>query len=125
MALSLRYALPSSLVSSSSPVTYSLNYDLFDNVQFYQPVLRTKIMTPSGFRLNSLTSAVPYTESGNQILFLVSPVTPLSNLSLSMNYGLSPFWASLPAFAWTILLELAVVFAVLVFPPRPGTVFSC
>ena len=122
MAVSLRYDLPSSLVSSPSPGMYSLNYDLFDNVQFYQPVLRTKIMTPSGFRLNSLTSAVPYTVSGNQILFQVSPVTPLSNLSLSMNYGLSPFWASLPPLAWTILLELAVVFAVLVFQPSAGTV---
>src|SRR5437867_12454237 len=39
-----------------------------------------------------------------------------------MNYGLSPFWASLPPLAWTILLELAVVFAVLVFQPSAGTV---
>jgi hypothetical protein len=77
---------------------------------------------PTGFRLNSLTSLVPYTVSGNQILFQVSPVTPLSNLALSMNYGLSPFWASLPPLAWTILLELAVVFAVLVYQPVAGTV---
>src|SRR5207245_9818818 len=100
----------------------SLNYDRFYTVQFYQPGFGTRIMTPRGFRLNSLTSDVPYTISGNQILFQVSPVTPLSNLSFSMNYGLSPFWATLPPLAWTILLELAVVFAVLVFQPGTATV---
>jgi len=95
VVVTLHFDLPSSLVSSPSPGAYSLNYDLLDNVQFYQPVLRTKIVMPTGLRLNSLTSPVPYTVSGNQILFQASPLTPLSNLSLSMNYGLSPFWASL------------------------------
>ena len=122
LVVTLHFDLPSSLVSSPSPGAYSLNYDLLDNVQFYQPVLRTKIVMPTGLRLNSLTSPVPYTVSGNQILFQASPLTPLSNLSLSMNYGLSPFWASLPPLAWTILLELAVVFAVLVYQPVAGTV---
>ena len=122
MAVNLKYDLPSSIVSSSSPGTYNLNFELFENTQFYESVLRTKIVTPTGFRQNSLVSAVPYTISGNQILFQVSPVTPFSNLSFSMSYGLSPFWASLSPLAWTVLLELAVVFALLVFQPSAETV---
>src|SRR5207245_10403361 len=58
----------------------------------------------------------------NHSFFQVPPVKPLSNLSLSMNYGLSTFWASVPPLAWTILLELAVVFAVLVFQTGTATV---
>ncbi len=121
MAVNLKYDLPSSIVSSPSPGSYGLNFELFENTQFYQSVLRTKIVTPTGFRQNSLLSAVPYTISGNQILFQVSPVTPFSNLSFSMSYGLSPFWASFSPLAWTILVELAVVFAVLVFQPSTET----
>jgi hypothetical protein len=122
IAVNLKYDLPSSIISSPSPGTYNLNFELFENTQFYQSVLRTRIVTPTGFRQNSLVSAVPYTVSGNQILFQVSPVTPFSNLSFSMSYGLSPFWASFSPLAWTILAELAVVFAVLVFQPSAETV---
>ena len=76
-----------------------MSFRLLDNVKFFEPVLQTKILTPVGFRLDSL-SGQTFTISGNQILVQVSTVTPMSNLSFTMDYQLDPFWASLSALGW-------------------------
>src|SRR5207302_10308060 len=67
--------------------------------KFFEPVLEVKILTPVGFRLDSL-SGQTFTISGNKILVQVSTVTPMSNLSFTMDYQLDPFWASLSARGW-------------------------
>ncbi len=104
--------LPSTYISSSSLGTFTLNFAAFNNVKFYEPMLTTKIVTPMGFKLNTLTGQVPQT-SGGQVVLQVSPLTPSSNLGFSMTYQLSPFWASLSPLAWAGLLEAALAGSVL------------
>ena len=111
---------PSTYISTSSLGTFTVNFALFDNVQFYAPSLQTKIVTPSGFRLNSLTGQVPQI-SGNQISLLASPVTPASSLGFSMTYQLDPFWSSLSPLSWVGLVEGALAAGVLAVLSRPGT----
>src|SRR5216684_6954910 len=114
------YALsPSTYISTSSLGTFTVNFALFDNVQFYAPSLQTKIITPSGFRLNSLTGQVPQI-SGNQISLLASPVTPVSSLGFSMTYQLDPFWSSLSPLSWVGLVEAALAAGALAVLSRPS-----
>jgi len=116
----ISYALsPSTYISSSSLGTFTVNFALFNNVQFYAPSLKTTIVTPSGFRLNSFTGQVPQI-SGNQISLLASPVTPVSGLGFSMTYQLDPFWASLGPLSWVGLVEAALAAGVLAVLSRPG-----
>ena len=110
---------PSTYLSTSSLGTFTVNFALFNNVQFYAPSLQTKIVTPSGFRLNSLTGQVPQI-SGNQISLLASPVTPVSSLGFSMTYQLDPFWSSLSPLSWVGLVEGALAAGVLAVLSRPG-----
>src|SRR6266705_3787299 len=110
---------PSTYISSGSLGTFTLNFALFNNVQFYAPTLQTKIVTPSGFRLNSLTGQVPQI-SGNQISLLATPVTPVSSLGFSMTYQLDPFWSSLSPLSWVGLVEGALAAGVLAVLSRPG-----
>src|SRR6266705_2088818 len=98
-----------------------MNFAMFNDVQFYAPTLQTKIVTPSGFRLNSLTGQVPQI-SGNQISLLASPVTPISSLGFSMTYQLDPFWASLSPLTWVGLVEAALAGGVLAVLSRPSAV---
>src|SRR5437867_325601 len=96
----ITYSLPTqSYLTSKGLGRFELSFRLLDNVKFFEPVLRTKILAPVGFRLNSL-SGQTFTISGNQILVQVSTVTPMSNLSFTMDYQLDPFWASLSALGW-------------------------
>lgn len=118
----ISYALsPSTYISTSSLGTFTVNFALFNNVQFYAPSLQTKIVTPSGFRLNSLSGRVPEI-SGNQISLLASPVTPASSLGFSMTYQLDPFWSSLSPLSWVGLVEAALAAGVLAVLGRPGAV---
>jgi hypothetical protein len=110
---------PSTYLSTSSLGTFTVNFALFNNVQFYAPSLQTRIVTPSGFRLNSLTGQVPQI-SGNQISLLASPVTPVSSLGFSMTYQLDPFWASLSPLSWITLVEAALAAGALAVLSRPG-----
>ncbi len=110
---------PSTYVSTSSLGTFTVNFALFNNVLFYEPSLQTRIVTPSGFRLNSLTGQVPQI-SGNQISLLASPVTPVSSLGFSMTYQLDPFWSSLSPLSWVGLVEAALAGGVLAVLSRPG-----
>jgi hypothetical protein len=110
---------PSTYLSTSSLGTFTVNFAMFNNVQFYAPSLQTKIVTPSGFRLNSLTGQVPQI-SGNQISLLASPVTPASSLGFSMTYQLDPFWASLSPLSWVGLVEAALAAGALAVLSRPG-----
>src|SRR5690348_371952 len=110
---------PSTYISTSSLGSFTVNFAMFNNVQFYAPSLQTKIVTPSGFRLNSLTGQVPQI-SGNQISLLTSPVTPVSSLSFSMTYQLDPFWSSLSPLSWVGLVEAALAAGVFAVLSRPG-----
>jgi phage shock protein A len=110
---------PGTYISSNSLGTFTVNFALFNNVLFYAPSLETKIVTPSGFRLNSLTGQVPQI-SGNQISLLASPVTPISSLGFSMTYQLDPFWSSLSPLSWVGLVEAALAAGVLAVLSRPG-----
>ncbi len=110
---------PNTYISTNSLGIFTVNFALFNNVQFYAPTLQTKIVTPSGFRLNSLTGQVPKI-SGNQISLLASPVTPISSLGFSMTYQLDPFWASLSPLTWVGLVEAALAAGVLAVLSRPG-----
>ncbi|TMI48991.1 hypothetical protein E6H17_02110 [Candidatus Bathyarchaeota archaeon] len=110
---------PSTYLSTSSLGTFTVNFALFNNVQFYASSLQTRIVTPSGFRLNSLTGQVPQI-SGNQIFLLASPVTPVSSLGFSMTYQLDPFWSSLSPLSWVGLVEGALAAGVLAVLSRPG-----
>src|SRR2546425_5246373 len=93
----ISYALPSqSHLVSKGLGRFELSFRLFDNVKFSEPTLQMKIVAPMGFRLDSF-SGLTFTSSGNQILVQVATVTPMSNLSFTMNYQLDPFWASLSA----------------------------
>ena len=96
----IAYSLPTqSYLTSKGLGRFELSFRLLDNVKFFEPVLQTKILTPVGFRLDSLNGQT-FTISGNQMLFEVSAVTPMSNLSFTMDYQLDPFWASLSALGW-------------------------
>ncbi len=98
----ITYALPSqSYLTSKGLGRFELSFRLFDNVKFFEPTLQMKIVTPLGFRLDSL-SGQTFTTSGNQILVAVSAVTPMSSLSFTMDYQLDPFWASLSALGWAM-----------------------
>ena len=110
---------PSTYISTNSIGIFTVNFAMFNNVQFTAPTLQTKIVTPSGFRLNSLTGQVPQI-SGNQISLLASPVTPISSLGFSMTYQLDPFWASLSPLTWVGLVEAALAAGVLAVLSRPG-----
>src|SRR5207249_10559866 len=96
-----------------------LNFALFNNVQFYAPTLRTKIVTPTGFRLNSVIGQTPQT-SGSQMLFLTTNAGPLSNLGFSLTYQLDPFWASLSPLSWAALVDLALAGSVIAVWKGPG-----
>src|SRR6266581_4595794 len=110
---------PSTYISINSLGIFTMNFAMFNDVQFYAPTLQTKIVTPSGFRLNSLTGQVPQI-SGNQISLLASPVTPISSLGFSMTYQLDPFWASLSPLTWVGLVEAALAGGVLAVLSRPS-----
>src|SRR6266436_546221 len=110
---------PSTYISTNSLGIFTMNFAMFNDVQFYAPTLQTKIVTPSGFRLNSLTGQVPQI-SGNQISLLVSPVTPVSSLGFSMTYQLDPFWSSLSPLSWVGLVEGTLAAGVLAVLSRPG-----
>src|SRR6266571_5226159 len=103
---------PSTYISSGSLGTFTLNFALFNNVQFYVPSLRTKILNPMGFRLNSVVGQTPQ-NTGGQMLFQTTNVSPLSNLGFSMTYQLDPFWASLSPLSWAALVELALAGSVI------------
>ena len=111
----ITYALPiQSYMTSKGLGRFELSFRLFDNVKFFEPTLQVKIVTPLGFRLDSL-SGQTFTTSGNQILMVVSTVTPMSSLSFMMDYQLDPFWASFSALGWaglTVGSIAAVVLAV-------------
>ena len=98
---------PGSYLSSKSLGTFTLNFALFSNVQFYAPSLQTKIVTPTGFRLNSVTGQVPQS-SGSQLTFQTTTVSPTSNLGFSITYQLDPFWATVSPLSWAALIELAL-----------------
>ncbi len=102
----------STYVSSGSVGSFRLNFAAFNNVKFYEPILTTRIVTPMGFRLNTLTGQTPQV-SGNQIVLQISPLTPSSSLGFSMTYQLSPFWASLGPLSWVGLVEAALAASVL------------
>ncbi len=110
---------PSTYISSGSLGTFTLNFALFDNVQFYAPSLQTKIITPMGFRLNSVVGQTPQTTRG-QILFQTTNVSPLSSLGFSVTYQLDPFWASLSPLSWAALVELALAGSVIAVWKGPG-----
>jgi len=96
----ITYSLPiQSYLTSKGLGRFELSFRMLDNVRFVEHVLQMKIVTPVGFRLDSL-SGQTFTTSGNQILIQVSTLTPMSNLSFTMDYQLDPFWASLSALGW-------------------------
>jgi hypothetical protein len=96
----ISYALPSpSYLTSKGLGRFELSFRMFDNVKFFEPTLQMKIVNPMGFRLNSF-SGQTFASFGNQILVQVSMVTPMTNLSFTMDYQLDPFWASLSALGW-------------------------
>ena len=120
----ISYTLSPGTYLSSGPFgTFDLNFALFNSVQFYSPTLTTTIVTPTGFRLSSLTGQVPQT-SGNEIIVQVSPVTPISNLGFSMTYQLDPFWASLSPLTWVGLVELAIAASVIAVWKGSGAVLA-
>jgi len=109
----ISYALPSqSYLTSIGLGRFELSFRLFDNVKFFEPTLQMKIVAPMGFRLNSF-SGQTFTSSGNQILVQVAEVTPMSNLSFTMDYQLDPFWASLSALSWAGLAVGSIAAVVL------------
>ncbi len=109
----ISYALPSqSFLASTGLGRFELSFHLFDNVKFSEPTLQMKIVAPMGFRLDSF-SGQTFTGSGNQILVQVAEVTPMSNLSFTMDYQLDPFWASLSALSWAGLAVGSIAAVVL------------
>jgi hypothetical protein len=103
---------PSTYLSSKTLGSFTLNFALFSNVQFYASTLQTKIVTPMGFRLNSVTGQVPQS-TGSQIVFQSSAVSPSSNLGFTMTYQLDPFWATVSPLSWAALIELALAGSVI------------
>src|SRR5438309_1286114 len=60
------YALPiQSYMTSKGLGRFELSFRLFDNVKFFEPTLQVKIVTPLGFRLDSL-SGQTFTTSGTK-----------------------------------------------------------
>src|SRR3989454_1867574 len=109
----ISYALPSqSFLASTGLGRFELSFHLFDNVKFSEPTLQMKIVAPMGFRLESF-SGQTFTSSGNQILVQVAEVTPMTNLSFTMDYQLDPFWASLSALSWAGLAVGSIAAVVL------------
>jgi hypothetical protein len=109
----ISYALPSQpYLTSIGLGRFELSFRLFDNVKFSERTLQMKIVTPMGFRLDSF-SGQTFTSSGNQILVQVATVTPMSNLSFTMDYQLDPFWASLSALSWAGLAVGSIAAVVL------------
>src|SRR2546427_2994746 len=109
----ISYALPSQTYLTSIGLgRFELSFRLFDNVKFSEPTLQMKIVTPMGFRLDSF-SGQTFSSSGNQILVQVATVTPMSNLSFTMDYQLDPFWASLSALSWAGLAVGSIAAVVL------------
>ncbi len=111
--VSITYQLSApTYISSGSVGSFTLNFAAFNSVKFYEPVLTTRIVTPMGFRLNTLTGQTPQV-SGKQIVLQISPLTPTSSLGFSMTYQLSPFWAGLGPLSWVSLVEAALAASVL------------
>jgi hypothetical protein len=109
----ISYALPSqSYLTSKGLGRFELSFRLLDNVKFFEPTLQMKIVSPIGFRLDSF-SGQTFTSSGNQILVQLSTVTPMSDLSFTMDYQLDPFWASLSAIGWAGLAVGSIAAVVL------------
>src|SRR2546425_3994182 len=109
----ISYALPSQpYLTSIGLGRFELSFRLFDNVEFSEPTLQMKIVAPMGFRLDSF-SGLTFTSSGNQILVQLATVTPMSNLSFTMDYQLDPFWASLSALSWAGLAVGSIAAVVL------------
>jgi hypothetical protein len=109
----ISYALPTqSYLVSKGLGRFELSFRMFDNVQFSEPTLQMKIVTPMGFRLDSF-SGQTFTSSGNQILVQVATVTPMSSLSFTIDYQLDPFWASLSALSWAGLAVGSIAAVVL------------
>ena len=109
----INYALPTqSYLTTNGLGRFELSFRLFDNVKFFEASLQMKIVTPTGFRLDSFNGPT-FTSSGNQILVQVSTVTPLSKLAFTMDYQLDPFWASLAALSWAGLAVGSIAAVVL------------
>jgi len=112
-SVTITYALPSqSYLTSKGLGRFELSFRLLDNVKFFEPTLQMKIVTPMGFHLDSFRGQT-FTTSGNQILVQISTVTPVSNLSFTMDYQLDPFWASLSALGWAGLAVGSIAAVVL------------
>jgi hypothetical protein len=125
-SVKIGYTLPSQpYLTSKGLGRFELTFSLFDKVKFFEPMLVLKIVIPTGFRLNSL-SGQTFTSSGNQILLQVSTVTPVSNLSFTMDYQLDPFWASLAALGWAGLgvVSLAAIALAVGATSAPGVTLS-
>ncbi len=114
---------PSTYVSSSSLGSFTLNFALFNSVQFYAQRLQTRVVTPMGFRLNSVTGQLPQMSS-NQLTFESSSVSPVSDLSFSLSYRLDPFWATVSPLSWAALVELALAGSVIAVWKGPGAAGS-
>jgi hypothetical protein len=110
---------PTSYLIPESVGTFTLNSALFNNVKFYSPSLQTRILTPMGFRLNSLRGETAQS-SGNQMTFQSSSVSPLSKLGFSMTYQLDPFWATISPLSWATLIEIALAGSVVAVWRAPG-----
>src|SRR5437879_3551703 len=109
----ISYALPSqSFLASTGLGRFELSFHLFDNVKFSEPTLQMKIVAPMGFRLDSFIGQT-FTSSAKQILVQVAEVTPMSNLSFTMDYQLDPFWSSLSALSWAGLAVGSIAAVVL------------
>ena len=103
---------PSTYVSSAGLGSFTLNFALFNNVQFYEPTMQTTIVKPMGFRLNYVSGQTPQS-SGSRVVFQSSSVSPLSNLGFSMTYQLDPFWSTVSPLTWAALIELALAGSVI------------
>ncbi len=115
LGLKLGYDLSSDgYVTSSSLGLYSLKFQMFNNVKFVGASLQTKVLVPTGFRLDSVTGQTVLTSAG-QVLLVASRVGPLTDLSFSISYRLDPFWASLSPLGLVGMAELALAAGVLVF----------
>src|SRR6266700_584520 len=114
---------PRTYVSSSSLGSFTLNFALFNSVQFYAQRLQTRVVTPMGFRLNFVTGQLPQMSS-NQLTFESSSVSPVSDLSFSLSYRLDPFWATVSPLSWAALVELALAGSVIAVWKGPGAAGS-
>ena len=111
----ISYSLPTQNYLTSKGIgKYELNFRMFDNIKFVEPSLTVKIVTPTGFHLDTI-SGQTFTSSGNLITLQVSEVTPISNVLFLMDYQLDPFWAGLSALGWAGLAVGSLGAAVLAF----------